>query len=157
MWGHYGDGCKGVVLEFGDELIQEAEQVQYEEFEILPSVINTKRYIKAILKDDARELHQFGVDLLIKKHQVWSYEEEYRLILNPNLSLFKTDESGNRYHKFNPRDLKGIYFGFSVSESIIDDFIQDLKNLKISHIKLYRRVRQPGYFSANPEGILGFG
>lgn len=26
MWGHYGDGCKGVVLEFGGDLIKTAEQ-----------------------------------------------------------------------------------------------------------------------------------
>ena len=71
MWGHYGDGCKGVVLEFGGGLIEKAEKVQYEDFEILPSVINAERFIKDILKADREELNNFGAELLIKKHQVW--------------------------------------------------------------------------------------
>ncbi len=150
MWGHYGDGCKGVALEFGGELIENAEEVQYEEFEILPSVINAERFISAILKADRAELYKFGVDLLIKKHQVWSYEKEYRLILSPDQNHFKPDENGHRYFKFNIRDLKGIYFGFGVSESDITDFIHELEKLKISYVKRYRMVREPGYFFCYP-------
>jgi len=153
MWGHYGDGCKGVVLEFRGGLIEKAEEVRYEEFEILPSVLNVERIIKMVLKGDRKELDKFGVHLLITKHQIWSYEEEHRLICSPDPAHFMPDQDGNRFFPFEMRNLIGIYFGFSAEESEVNAIKKQLVDLGINHIKLYRMVRKPGYFSAQHEEI----
>lgn len=150
MWGHYGDGCKGIVLEFGGDLIKNAEKIHYDEFEVLPSIINAEILIKAFLKGDKEEVKKFGINLLIKKHEVWRYEQEYRLICDPTL---KPSKDGNRFLKFDIQNLKGIYFGFNANEYIIADFIQELKRLRIVHTKLFKMIRNPGYFHASPQEI----
>lgn len=152
MWAHYGDGYRGVVLEFSGELTKKAEKVIYSSFELFPSVLGAQRVLK-IIKGDEEEGRQLIKDLLITKHQVWNYEEEYRILGRPIMEF--ASEQEREFCKFNINQLMSIYFGLNAKSKDINEVAAMLKERELNHVQLYRMVRDPGYMNMRSEKIDG--
>ncbi len=144
MWAHYGDGYRGVVLEFQGHGFNRAEEVIYNSFEKLPSVLTKERLIK-LLKNNTEESNSFGKDLLVKKHSEWGYEEEARLILDPRGKYF--EENGSKFYQFNTSALTGVYFGLKCDDKDINE-IMNIKKLRFFQMK-----RRAGYIDMFSEEV----
>lgn len=148
MWAHYGNGGRGVVLEFSQDIANgKFEQVIYKDFEVLPSVLSAERLI-ALLKNDEKEIYNFGITLLITKHIIWSYEQEYRFFGCP---IVDSKQHIPQFYKFNPKSLTGIYFGVNIINKDTRDIIKLLKNNNICQVKKIKMERIAGYMKIFPK------
>lgn len=110
MWGHYGDGLKGYVLEISSlpEHVFEGKVISIPvEYKKNPPRINSSELIKAVItKDKIEELESGDIEPLIKimntKHKRWRYENELRFI---------SSQYGNKLAKYNEGVISSLYIG----------------------------------------------
>jgi hypothetical protein len=141
LWAHYGEKYAGVVLEF-DISKDIAEDVNYKDLTKgpLPSVLTAKNFIEICFLKNDNKLFSYIKELLLTKHKVWKYEQEIRLICNPNIR--------DMYLSFDPKEIKGIYLGVNYEHN--EKLINRLKSEKCSHIKIYKMFRDPGFMNIRP-------
>jgi hypothetical protein len=71
MWAHYADGFKGITLEVDiPEQCREVYKVNYR--------TNFAFRIRGMRRDH----RESAIDILCSKHREWSYEKEYRIIVD---------------------------------------------------------------------------
>ena len=73
------------------------------------------------------------------KHDVWSYEEEYRLFLTRDRTLLPAG-----LYSFGPEALISVIFGCRATDECIS-FIKSVTK-DITHLRYYRAVREPNRF-----------
>lgn len=153
MWGHYGDGCRGTVLEFSGQFFSTLQEVRYSSYEndMLPSVLKAKRLIE-LFKDNSDEMRKFEEALLLTKHDDWQYEKEHRFLCDPNIDIYpKVNEVSVLL--FPKAELVGIYFGLNCCPKIQKDIMDMLTSRNLTHVKKYKMRRQAGYVKMYPEEI----
>lgn len=109
MWAHYGGNHTGFCLEFKciDPFV--TKQKNGLEFHKFAKVNYSKKgVLPKITLDDFIRMDGSADKLILEKGNRWRYEQEYRLIINPN-----TDDQ--RKVKYNPAVLTGIYYGTAIA------------------------------------------
>ncbi|HAT1867500.1 DUF2971 domain-containing protein [Legionella pneumophila] len=141
LWAHYGEKYAGVVLEFNISR-DKAEEVNYKDLSKgpLPSVLTAKKFIEVAFLKNNNKLFSYVNELLLTKHKVWRYEQEIRLLGNPN--------TNKEYLPFDPIELKGIYFGINHEPN--EELIKAITSEKYSHVKIYKMIRDPGFMNIRP-------
>jgi hypothetical protein len=131
MWSHYSRHHKGVCLEFA---------VEKTRFRFAHKVHYQKEYPPLLLHDDSR------LDMLIIKSDVWSYEEEFRLVCPgfTDISDHPLIMDGN-YLSFDPTDLKSIIVGCQASEETITA-IKTLVQIHTPSVAIRRAKRAPNKY-----------
>lgn len=124
MWSHYCKSHKGIVLEFDID----DNSTDYS----LQEVIYTKKPQNRKLEDFKDS--SFPTESLYTKSDIWSYEEEVRMLqMRPkNLSpkkLFK--------YSFDPNFLKSIKFGIMTDECLKKRIVNYCK-ISCSHVTFYQ-------------------
>lgn len=110
MWGHYGDGMRGVCLKFNFSQnsvhllsVKYADEVQ--SFSIWEHIENKNDYI---------------YDLHSTKSSVWSYEEEVRMVQTGDVV----------YGRYEPAALDEIIFGCKIEADNVSEVFKSIKNIK---------------------------
>jgi hypothetical protein len=116
MWSHYADNHKGVVLQIepSSEPLIHARAVQYENDYFM--------FTKESKQNRAEIIKPF-----FQKSKQWEYEQEIRFVCPYGTGLIK----------FDPKDLKAIYFGCRCNDNEIDKVLSIVK-LKKHIIKLFK-------------------
>lgn len=120
MWGLYGDGHKGVCLQF--------DNLATSRFKINPGMEGLVRYDQTEQVNYCADRVKAVARMFLSKDEDWHHEQEYRF-----LSL-----KGEGYYEFNPKFLTGVYLGFKVSKESERRLIGCAKDNGFDHIKFYR-------------------
>jgi hypothetical protein len=125
MWSHYANGHKGICLCFKAEKIGDGNFLILDSKpEVLFPVTYTEKdneklpkQVNMLSKYEPKEL----TDFLTTKHYLWTYEEEYRLI------LWKDSFNGKFTKSFRKEDLEGIIFGIKTPFKDIEKVYEKIK------------------------------
>jgi hypothetical protein len=139
MWSHYSRNHQGVCLEFACDNVEfgQAFEVQYSnEYPSLDFAIDAKQPI--------------GLLPLLVKSDVWSYEDEYRVIAQEkiqgpdNTDILRTRKN---FLKFPPDALKAVIMGCMISQSDATELRRIIDRQSPPHVALKRAVRSPDRYS----------
>ena len=114
MWGHYGNGFKGICVEYDipEKLYERLIEVKYDDIPLtvnsdLLSVFEGKHGIK-----DAKDI--FSV-----KHSDWAYEKEWRVV-----------GGKNGIEKLPADSMKSVYFGVKSTKKYREEVLEVLSGYK---------------------------
>lgn len=126
MWSHYADNHRGFCLQFNTQgIFGKAKQIKYSE---LPKKIDIFEATKEEWFDAC----------LLHKYKTWSYEKEYRLVVNHS----------NCIYTFNESDLSGVIFGYRMDAKHKHKIIKWLETWKENRdVKLYKVVPIQGEYA----------
>ncbi|WP_417573400.1 DUF2971 domain-containing protein [Phascolarctobacterium faecium] len=170
MWGIYADSHRGVCLMFEDNTMNcyeeemEYKKIDYKNvieqfnfFELLVMLkkedffswtsfldMKSKYYLNELEYFEKQRMFQEKLlDQNLRKLTDWSFEKEYRLILNGFLEP-KYNTAENRKIKYNLKSLRGVIFGINTSLQDKKEIFYMILNIcqkeKSDHIKLYQAV-----------------
>ncbi len=156
MWGHYGDGGRGFLIEFDPKHPWfHAKKEERDSFRHMRQVnYVSSRPAKYLL--DVTEL-----DFLYTKWNVWQDEREWRIIRSFNDAAKKleaTDPYGNEILLFAipPDSIRSVILGFSASRDFEMELHSTLSaNAQLQHVQL-KRVTQSsdtGTVTISPRGL----
>lgn len=133
MWGHYSDSRKGICLEFDTtKLISSFDKLYSNQNVKLEKVRYTKKLLKLEAKLKGNNI-LYGKDrynFLSIKQRHWSYEKEYRLIVNID------DDNYSRYFHLENDCITKIIIGDRMDQDdqrMLDKLIKNSNHL--SHVK----------------------
>ncbi|MGL5271291.1 MAG: DUF2971 domain-containing protein [Selenomonadaceae bacterium] len=146
MWSHYTDSHKGVCLVF---------KSSYNWSKYLKKAIYSNKYpfinwIKMVNDDGvtAEEKRNKIIELYYYKHDIWEYENEYRIIQNIN-------ELG-QFLPFNPKSLKEIICGCNMKDEQVNEVKETLK-IYPYRVKLWQAEKEEFRFKLKTEFIGMYG
>ena len=167
MWGHYGNGHRGVAIEFDTSLLTQAllKNMETKETEILteikyldelPKVTCESIYqfiIKATkgndgISEDETELFKIFQLTFHSKSTEWKKEKERRFIVRNDktkLKLLRISLEDNT--------VKAIYLGCRIDDQVEKDLIFEIKN-KFPYAKIYKSKMKQGNFALEFEQLL---
>lgn len=151
MWSHYSDCHNGICIGFKAHYLKGVnaldlnlkvnsglatiEKVNYRKDNHKPPILSRTELTKEDL-----------ITGFLSKSKEWIYEEEYRVILSPQMT-----DSQIQY--IDPKYIKEIYFGMRTSEEIIKSTINEIKNsnfLELELINFYKMRESKDRFSVIP-------
>lgn len=149
MWAHYADNNKGLCMEFTvdetkDSLWGLLKKVQY--VKEIPTIC----YPEDISNENAfSALFQKTV---LTKHEKWSYEDEYRIVLLDTATKPMSKELGLIHYA--SEELTGVYFGYNCNTKS-EEYIQLITELKSrkNRPKLFIRKKNESFFGTYWEEI----
>jgi len=120
MWSHYSNEHKGICLEFESEniLFKIGDDVKYSKKIPILYISNSND-----LEEDSL-MHAYS-KIVHTKEMDWQYEKEYRLFGN----------NSDNIKKYNPNDLKAIYFGLRCEKEEIEKIIFSVPNPNVNFFK----------------------
>ena len=124
MWAHYASSYKGFCIEYDKEILKNnylAPKV------VLELDVEYKNAPQKLTLGDIRKRDIVLKKLFATKSFKWSYEKEIRLI-------FDSYEA----KKYNPKALKGIYFGTRLPTKEREALIDSLTNRDVQFYEIYR-------------------
>lgn len=135
LWAHYGDCHRGICVEFDNNLLpfSKCEKIEYVN-EIYTIIIDDIAYYR----DRIPIIHGKS---LIRKNTIWSYEKEWRLILEAKMLL-----------DYQPTAIRSITFGFFCKSEDKLRIIKATSHLNVQYYDVarskdrYRIVKQPYNF-----------
>lgn len=143
MWSHYGDGHKGLCLEFDNQLLDSCficRKVSYDKDNRYHSVIEFYKKVGAAMGNANNNTHnaheEIAALIFFRKAKHWDYEREWRILI-PWQDVEK--HNGGRYFSYPERMLTGIILGCN-----IDDAQQSIIEMMISN-----RSTKPTLFRAH--------
>jgi hypothetical protein len=142
MWGHYGDGGRGFLIEFDpNHEWFHGKKEERDSFRHIRRVnYVSERPVKHLL--DVTEL-----DFLYTKWEAWRDEGEWRIIRCFNdaaVKAEKPDPYGNEVLLFAipPEAIRSVIVGFSASEELESEIRRALAiNPKLAHVKVKRAIQ----------------
>lgn len=138
MWSHYADKHTGIVLQFDRKALYEYFNEQCYEVDYKNNSINVKTLI-----EDFKKWH---IPLLIKKSKHWCYEEEWRVLVDPNSRQDKPENP--RIYKFPKEILTGIILGSEITDPDRDRVIM-WRNFNNSNVKIYEAKKDDYRYKIN--------
>lgn len=149
MWAHYANNHQGYCLEFTypddqDTIFKYMSEVQYTSaypYLNLPSFTDFND-----IKDITENLFNEMISkLVLTKEDIWSYEEECRIVL--------TDEIGEKIQNIDKNiivypieAITAIYYGCNCDDISINKILKEFQSqTKVNHFKLVRRKNNFGY------------
>ena len=153
MWSHYADQHKGIVLSFDEKEMFE---------DIIPK--NLIKVNFADIKYCQRRPSGVSAEYMLEnkfisdittKGKFWSYEEEIRIAFNYDASAkhIAINDEQNAFIRFNPKSLKGAYFGCRNDINESDPHFMELLD-EYKHLKLYQLRTSPDSYSLNIESCI---
>lgn len=148
MWSHYSNSFKGICLKFKTNNQFNLLGINFEKESLKKEVFNQSKGFLPVHKLSYQENMPERHNLLdkndstlrqfyLRKHTLWSYEEERRIILTPDFS-----ESQNV--KFEKSSLHGIIFGLRTSYENKDAVVDIIRqNYDFDNFHFYESVRVP--------------
>lgn len=146
MWSHYADHHKGVCLSFKStyKVIPEENYAGYTlTINSKPMQIRRMKYsdkmpdsMNFLTNKDGKQLYEF----LLTKGICWGYEDEYRMLLVPEMEDIKKNEIVKAINcKFKKTELEGIIFGRNVKKcDAIKIYRVIQKNYKDTPVNFYK-------------------
>lgn len=138
MWAHYADSHRGAVLRFSVQNSEEADdpfvmaqKVQYSDQPL--QLTNADEIVASILSTNDIPLQHYFPTHCYVKHDVWKYEDEWRLIDFCNNAC---NDSQHNDMKFNTNKLSAIYFGCK-SEGEFQEKAKGIIQQKYEHMEVY--------------------
>ena len=123
MWSHYGDSHKGIAIQF--------EPARFAKVFTQPVRVEYKNEYPRVDWLKSPELKS----VLIRKHEEWRYEKEWRLIL---------PEMAGHYFNFNAAAITGVVLGCKIdpaNAAAIQQLLAERRTRKLPEIKLYRATQ----------------
>ena len=120
MWSHYGDSHKGIAIQF--------EPARFAKVFTQPVRVEYRNEYPRVDWLRSSELKP----VLLRKHEEWCYEKEWRLIL---------PEMAGHYFNFNAAAITGVVLGCKIdpaNEAAIQQMLAERRARKLPDIKLYR-------------------
>jgi hypothetical protein len=137
MWSHYADYHKGAVLMF--EPLKSADSV----FLLASPVI----YCEKKPRVDLNNINDFFTKAIYYKFKHWEYEQEYRIFM-PDMCKENTYIDV----KFNPLELRAVFFGCNINKKDKENIISCIENNKVfSHVKFHQAHKKFGFYSLSFE------
>lgn len=133
MWSHYADKHKGFCLQF--------DKAKLEAWQCCRPIDYGNRFLSFREFNNALPDTEKLGHLLLRKSGHWTYEKEWRIIVNPD-----NDNSGIRYYKFPEELLTGVVFGCQMKDDkrrVIKDFLKNRKN----HVQCYEAKKKENEFA----------
>jgi hypothetical protein len=153
MWGHYADGGRGFLIEFDPEHSWfHGKREERDSFRHI-------RQVKYVASRPAKFLLEVTeLDFLYTKWDVWSEEQEWRVIRCFKEAKKKTDKPdpyGNDILLFEipPDAIKSVIVGFSAGSAFEDEARSILaKDKKLEHVRIKRAIQsiETGMVSIDP-------
>ena len=130
MWAHYGSSHKGLVLEFDQT----------------DPVFNHASFLKVDYNaaraeyDPGSEPNRDVVELLARRKSLdWSYEQEYRLILElKNARRQKNNDQVMYLFQIEPHLLKSVTIGLRAKNSVRDEVLALASKPPLKHLKVFQ-------------------
>lgn len=162
VWGHYGNGHKGICLMFGtinQSLALEGKgKPQKVEFQAVHYNANYDEInlMEIFNNSNPEDLRKKAHDQLFIKTKDWSYEKEYRIVahLSDNINPAKISKE-DRKLKYRFEDLHGIIFGIKTPKKDKIKIINILKEKCIKHKRNSFKIYQ-AYYSQKRKDIQHF-
>ncbi len=151
MWSHYADCHTGICIGFKTHYLKGVNaldlnlnvnsglatinKVKYREDNHKPTILSRMELTKEDLMNG-----------FLSKAKEWTYEEEYRVILSPQMTYSQKQYIASKY-------IKEIYFGMRTSEEIIKHTIKEISKsnfLEIDLINFYKMRECKNEFSIIP-------
>ena len=152
LFSHYSDEHKGLCYIFDTQIILSSHnnesliEVNYSEKTRQVPINKSFQYSEEEFhKNSEEEFFQIGLDMLSCKHIDWSYENEWR-------HLIQVESSPKIYETFNfePNSLEGIVLGINVNEEDEKRIIELVKR-RTSEVKVFKASRIFGSFELEYE------
>lgn len=133
MWSHYGDSHKGFCIEFEVDESEFKGKLFKVDYESEP-----KNYPKNLMSLPSDEKISFMINVIKTKDDIWSYEDEYRLILDfKNIEPEQANSTPPLYTMtLRPKYVLRIIFGCMCDQKNIDDVKDWVLKYGATHIKL---------------------
>jgi hypothetical protein len=138
MWSHYSNNHQGVCLEFACDNLVFASSIQIQYSEEYPTLNFTI---------DGQD--PLGLLPLLVKSDVWSYEEEYRVIAQEVFQLPRADILRTRRNFLNcpPGALRAVIMGCMIPQPDAAELRRIIDRQLPQHVPLKRAVRSPDRYS----------
>ena len=130
MWSHYGDQHRGICVGYSvpEKFTGDLQEVAYGGGRLVKA-----SDVGAMLDGDDEARSRVDADVLLRKADSWSYEEEWRLI-------------GRRGTEGSPLELEEVIFGMKCEESVKFTVMKALKN-RSRQVKCYEMREERGTFT----------
>ncbi|WP_135382282.1 DUF2971 domain-containing protein [Vibrio tasmaniensis] len=133
LWGHYANGLKGMCIEYDFNKQKKPLNIGYCPVDYLdkPFTINVLNLLKT-----NTDISIYGNEIFATKNEVWSYEEEFRLVSENEVM------PGNKY-QLSEDVISSIIIGEKMS---VEDQLKVKSTIGDRNIKLYKAVAVPSDF-----------
>ncbi len=168
MWGHYGNGHRGIAIEFDTVKISEnilTVHVDNKKIKLSPeqawiqieykkdAPLITKRILFDFFMDGLRgdeersDLANYFSQTARIKSYVWKKENEWRM-------LWSNDETRQKIHRVTVPEgsIYAVYVGLVASDTVADDIVFETSQ-KFPTAKIYRARKKPGFSGLDFEEI----
>jgi len=133
MWSHYANGHKGIAIGLETDEIGSTEKGNKVE---VFKVKYTQKRVSVYFDTNMKPIFNDNMtDLLLTKSNIWSHEDEYRLLFKSK--LLNVEKDGYSYQQINPFGIKVVILGAEVENKLIDDVIKVLSVEEFKHVKLF--------------------
>jgi hypothetical protein len=154
MWEHYADCHNGICIGFKTRYLNGVNAIDLNlKVNSGLTTVNKVKYRKekikpAILSRDKLSKEDLVASFLTKSNE-WNYEEEYRIILSPQMNGSKIKNIAAKY-------ISEIYFGMRTPEKIIKETINEMRKsnfLNLDLVKLFKMEESDDCFSLLPNEL----
>ena len=168
LWSHYADFHRGLCIEFTPDYQDEhsiwrkLEPVNYSE---KPPKFEWNPHLEKALKEGNLDIlnnysGKFLETVLITKAKYWSYEKEWRIVLNKNSAIEVVERRADgaqieigRLYKFKPSELSRVIIGCKFNKSnekLVANWISRLNN---TAVKMERCIISTGEYNLKFKAI----
>lgn len=158
MWGHYGNGHRGVAIKFNTKVLTERFKDQIDQFSPYGPWIKAKDMYEYIMKKLSNpgsdefltdELQEAISTQIRSKNDVWSKEEEWRLILPDEKTKIKFIR-----HDLPDKAILSVYLGCRLSDNkkTQSGFIDETKR-QFPEAELFKALMKPNEHALSFEQI----
>lgn len=147
FWANYANKHRGVCMKFTGELIK----YYHDFFQDLIGLVPVKYTIDDMIPEfnyfkNRKSRDHFAVEYFFgTKSKEWEYEEEIRLIYQPDIKVL------NSYinFEFNPNSLDSVYLGCKITSNEEEEILSCLSDRKYDHVDIYKLEMDNRRFKLN--------
>ncbi|MGA3798149.1 DUF2971 domain-containing protein [Pseudomonas fluorescens] len=147
MWAHYGCSHEGFVIEFDSEAAF---------FNQKRSEVDELRSLRPVIYSPIRPTLTFSeakdMSALLTKSDHWSYEREWRMMLDLNDASAVISVGDKRFHlfDFHPQTIKSVIFGSRMSQAKKDEISKLItERSSLEHINCFQAEVDDTFFKLN--------
>jgi hypothetical protein len=135
MWSHYGDGHRGICLEFhvGNPVFLNAWEVKYSA--VYPNWVPHRAL-------------EYAMAMIFTKSDEWSYEEEFRILASPDLPEGHPMKPDGNFLRLPPKSLTGIVVGCKCDYSEVIEIVRQYEPT----LPVKRIIQVPNHYRLAIEG-----
>ena len=152
LWAHYADSHKGLRVHF------DVSKIKIHSNNLCKmTYVNERQLLDPLsVKTGSGETEKLFAEMLFVKSSEWSYEEEYRWLIDYGECFFEYDGKGQKRH-YIPIDseaIVGVDMGVSMTEHMKEAIRTYLKQSHLKHIVLRESTLDRKKYSLNYHNIV---